>query len=164
MERRKAIQKLGLGFGALLSLPSWANSWNQDKFAFEGNSILEGLVEAIIPEGDQPGAKSIGAHLFVERMVKDCYDENTNAIFFDNLTKVSLMAEELKNKKIEATSLQERIDILRLFEDSILKEDSSFYDLLKRLTIQAYTNSEFYLTKYRDYEMAPGFFHGCVVI
>jgi hypothetical protein len=164
MERRKALQNIGLGFGAILSLPSWAKSWNQDNLNIEGNTVLEGLVEAIIPEGDEPGAKSIGAHLFVEKMIRDCYDESINTIFFDNLTKISFMSEEIKSKKISKTSIEERIDLLRLFEDSILDEDSSFYALLKRLTIQAYTNSEFYLTKYRNYEMAPGYFHGCVEI
>jgi hypothetical protein len=164
MERRKALQHIGLGFGAMITLPSWAKSWNQTSFNTEESSVLAGLVEAIIPEGEEPGAKSIGAHLFVERMVKDCYDAEVNTIFFDNLTKISLMAEELKSKKIAETSIQERIDLLGLFEDSILQEDSNFYALLKNLTIQAYTNSEFYLTKYRDYEMAPGYFHGCVEI
>ena len=32
------------------------------------------------------------------------------------------------------------------------------------MTLQAFTGSQYYLTKVRVYEMAPGRFHGCVPV
>ena len=39
-----------------------------------------------------------------------------------------------------------------------------FYNVTKRLSVQAYTTSEFYLTKIHVYEMVPGRYHGCMPI
>ncbi len=37
-----------------------------------------------------------------------------------------------------------------------------FYQSTKKLTIQAYTTCEYYLTKIRGYKMIPGKFQGCI--
>ncbi len=39
---------------------------------------------------------------------------------------------------------------------------SYFYHTVKRLTVQAYTTSEFFLTRVHIYKMIPGRFEGCV--
>jgi hypothetical protein len=45
--------------------------------------------------------------------------------------------------------------------DSNLKD---FYSLIKNLTIQGYTSSEYVQTTFLKYEMAPGHYYGCVSI
>ncbi|HEV2478171.1 MAG TPA: hypothetical protein VGS79_00845, partial [Puia sp.] len=39
-----------------------------------------------------------------------------------------------------------------------------FYTTTKKLTIQAYTSSQYYLTKIQVYELVPGRWHGCVPV
>ena len=37
-----------------------------------------------------------------------------------------------------------------------------FYQSTKKLTIQAYTTCEYYMTKIRGYNIIPGKFQGCI--
>lgn len=164
MQRRKAIQQLGLSFGSVITLPAWANAWSKETFKIDNNKTLEFLISAIIPEGEEPGAQSLGVHLFVNRIVKDCYDVNVNNLFDKKLEKVSQMAKERKNKSLDQTSEKERQELLLLLENSNSEDDKNFYSLLKNLTVRGYTSSEYYLTTHRNFELAPGYFHGCVSV
>jgi hypothetical protein len=50
-------------------------------------------------------------------------------------------------------------------KDKDKKDDAAqFYSTVKSLTIQAYTSSQFYLTKVQVYELVPGRYHGCVPV
>jgi hypothetical protein len=40
--------------------------------------------------------------------------------------------------------------------------ESFFINYVKEKNIQYYLSSEYFLTTYRDYEMAPGYYNGCV--
>ncbi|MEK7200142.1 MAG: gluconate 2-dehydrogenase subunit 3 family protein, partial [Bacteroidota bacterium] len=48
----------------------------------------------------------------------------------------------------------------------VIKDDTfglaAFFKTVKRYTIQAYTSSEFFLTRVQVYELIPGRYHGCV--
>jgi hypothetical protein len=46
-------------------------------------------------------------------------------------------------------------------EDKDLKD---FYSLIKNLTIQGYTTSEYVQTTFLKYEMVPGHYYGCVPV
>ena len=58
----------------------------------------------------------------------------------------------------------------KLMQDlSMRKEEEEsnlirFFKMTKGLTIQAYTASEFFLTKVQVYELVPGRYHGCVSV
>ena len=58
----------------------------------------------------------------------------------------------------------QQIDFLKNIEARGSSEDKMVLQILKKLTIQAYTNSEYFLTKHRNYTIAPGFYHGCTPI
>ncbi len=161
MNRRSIIKNLGAGILTASSLPAWAINWNKDSFVniqFADAQIVEKLVDAIIPQTDTPGAKVIGAHLFVNRMLKDCHNEATQAKFSMAIDNLKSASEKSFGKPFESIN---SVEILTLIKKS---EDFSSISLLKRLTVQAYTNSEYYLTKHKNYQMAPGYFHGCVDI
>jgi Gluconate 2-dehydrogenase subunit 3 len=161
MKRRTILKNLGVGVLASNALPTWAYNWNIGSFAntnFINSQLVEMLVDAIIPKTDTPGAKEIGAHLFVGRMLKDCHTESTQTKFNNAIDKLRLSSVKTFGKPIETINSTE---VLTLLKNS---EDISTISLLKNLTVQAYTNSEYYLTKHKKYQMAPGYFHGCVDI
>lgn len=167
MERRKAIQALGLGLGALVTLPTWAKSWNKeafDKVSFENEVILAALVESIIPESDTPGAKAIGAHLYVERMVNDCYGSDIGKMFAGGLEKLEKRSLQKYDKPFAELDLEQRTVILTAMQNGNEMADKRFFSFTKNLTVRAYTTSEYYLTNIRNYVMAPGYFHGCVPV
>ena len=46
--------------------------------------------------------------------------------------------------------------------EDITPEVNDFYGTVKRLTVQSFTSSQYYLTKVQVFEMIPGRYHGCV--
>jgi hypothetical protein len=146
-----------------MSLPSWANAWNSETFK-GSNSLIFSIVNAIIPETDSPGARTIGVHNFIERMLNDCFDSQMKKTFLHSLTSFDEQCERLFKQKFEQLSLEKQIDFLKNVEASGNTEDRMVLQLMKKLTIQAYVNSEYFLTKHRNYTIAPGFYHGCTPI
>ncbi|MES2795506.1 MAG: gluconate 2-dehydrogenase subunit 3 family protein [Bacteroidota bacterium] len=159
MNRRSIIKNLGAGFIGLSSLPAWANNWKKEDFKgynTENSLLIAQLVDTIIPGTNSPGAKSIGAHLLVERMIKDCYADTVQSKFNSALINLKSASNKNFDKTIDQLSATETISLLKN------SEDKSSISLLKNLTVRAYINSEYYLTKHKNYQMAPAFFHGCV--
>ena len=118
MERRTAVKKIGLGISTFLALPSWANGWNKNQF--EGESVgdldlLGALVECIIPESDSPGALSIGAHLYINRMIKDCYDQEVQSLVNKGLENLNLKASKSFNTSFGALNLEDRMNVFSSF-------------------------------------------------
>ena len=58
---------------------------------------------------------------------------------------------------------KQKTGLLKTIESKkdIPEEVSSFYNAVKKLTIQSFTGSKYYLTEVRKYDMVPGRFHGC---
>lgn len=166
MNRRSALKNLSLVLGTS-ALPSWAYQWNQQSFSAllgPNTELLGAVVNAIIPETDSPGAKTIGAHLYIERMVKDCMSKEDQQAFQNGLQKLASAALKNFQKSFPALSSQEQISLLTSLQNSTLPEETQFFKRLKGLTVASYTSSEYFLTQHRNYTMAPGFYHGCVPV
>lgn len=167
MKRRDVLSSLSLGLTALL-IPSWANGWSGKEVTLaetKSLDILGQIISGIIPEGEQPGARSLKVHHFVQKVINDCFSPQVQATFEANITKANMMADELHQKKSFGDLTQDQKEkVYFLFEDSILSEDTAFIKLIKKLTIEGYTKSEYFLTNHRNYEMAPGYYNGCVSI
>lgn len=162
MERRNVIKSLGIGFLGLGQLPSWANNWNSDGFErleFENSEIFSKIVDCLIPETNTPGAKSVGAHLYVEKVIKDCYSEQIQNEVKQTLENLNKEAVAKHQKSFEKLDNLQAVDLLK--NNTSNKKTVEF---LKNLTIRSYTSSEFYLTNHKNYQMAPAYFHGCVEI
>jgi hypothetical protein len=160
MERRSVLKNVGLGMLGLSSLPAWASNWNTTKLAaykYTQSEFYAKIVDSIIPETSSPGAKSIGAHLYIERMLKDCYPEKIQESMAKTITNLNGEAKLKFGKTFSEISNSEVLDLL-----TNNTEEKSNIMMLKNLTVRAYTNSEYYLTTHDNYQMAPGFFHGCV--
>jgi hypothetical protein len=128
--------------------------------------MLAELAETIIPKTDTPGAKDISAHLFALQMIDDCYKEEEQQKFISGLKAFEEFSNKETGKSFVSSSAAEREALLTKLEaikDG--KEDLNyFYKSVKRLTIQAYTTSKYYLTNVQVYELVPGRFHGCVPV
>jgi hypothetical protein len=168
MDRRSALQSLSLTLGGLITLPAWANGWtaeNMPKQFFLNNyqeGILAEAVETIIPKTDTPGAKDVGVEKFVQVMIADCYEKTDQANFAKGLETVDSTAKTMFNKSFTAASPAERLQTLQAIEKSEDANTKKFFGTLRRLTIQGYTNSEYYMTNVSKFEFAPGRYLGCV--
>ena len=163
-----------------MSLPAWAFGWTPDSLgsvstiAIDDETLLGDIVETFIPETnttpagapgvDAPGAKSLKVHQFVMRMVTDCYGEPARTTLQQGLALTETMAQQTVGKAFAACDAPQRLNVLMALTASADPVGKAFVDLVKRLTIQGYTNSEYYLVNVAKFNMAPGFYHGCVPV
>ena len=171
MERRQAIKAVMMSAAGLITLPAWANSWNPRTvllpFRFLNTmqeSLLEEVVSLIIPEGEKPGAKSLGVHSFVQKMVADCYEPKDQEAFKTGLDDIEKTAQLIHNQSFTALNTAQKEEILRGVSLSTDAQQKEFFASIKNLTIQGYTSSEYVMVNHYNYEMAPGHFYGCITV
>ena len=170
MERRKAIKGIALSLGSMVSLPTWASGWNSTTIATTfhpkiGNeTLLAELVETIIPSTNTLGAKGLDVHKFIQKMIADCYEKPAQESFEKNLRNIDPLSIKAFGKPFAEGDTTQRINFLLSLSKSEDKDTQDFYKTLRSLTLQGYTSSEYYMTKFTDYEMAPARYFGCVPV
>ena len=171
MERRQAIKAVFMSAAGFITLPAWANNWNLQTvllpFRFLNSiqeSLLEDIVSIIIPEGEKPGAKSLGVHLFVQKMVTDCFEPKAQEEFKTGLDDIEKKAQLIHNQSFTALNAVQKEEILRGVSLSADAKQKEFFASIKNLTIQGYTSSEYVMVNHYNYEMAPGHFYGCITV
>jgi hypothetical protein len=170
MERRTAIKTLSLSLGSLISLPAWASSWqsstlvNDSLSTINDTELLAELVETIIPTTETLGAKGLGVHQFIQTMVADCYTKKAQDNFAKNLAEIDPLSIKTFGKPFAESDTSQRLSLLKSLAESTEKTTKDFYYTLRGLTIQGYKSSEYYMTKFTDYEIAPARFYGCVPV
>lgn len=157
MKRRTAIKQLFILAGGIAIATACDAGRGKStialsnvKFTKDDENLLAELVEALIPETDSPGAKSLNLHLFVMKMVDDCHSPEDQKAFVEGLKN----AKVIKGKSIAET---------QAYLNSLNNEDQ-FFQILKRRTIMGYQNSEYVMKNKVIYELVPGRYNGAVKI
>src|SRR5688572_14279381 len=100
-ERRTAIKNLIIIAGGIPILPSC--SPGKEKASIQLNklgvsadqeALLAEIAEAILPKTKTPGAKELGLHLFVLKMVDDCHDSEEQQKFITGLNEIEALSEK----------------------------------------------------------------------
>ncbi len=153
MKRRELIKSIGL---SALAFPLTA--WNKGLFGdsqyldTQSKAMLDLISSTFIPEGKQKGAKGVGVVLYLDRYIQDCLNK-------EEQQKVQNGIDFLKTQNFALKSQQEREQQLLALKTN--ENHQWFYDFVRNQTILAYTNSEYVLTNFYGYVMAPGFYKGC---
>ena len=124
--------------------------------------MLAELAETLLPATDTPGAKDIYAHLFALKMIDDCSTKEEQEKFVKGMKSF----EKASAKKLSASFLEaspdQRLSYIKELNQREEKDDLQyFFRSMKRLTVQAYTSSRYFLTNVKVYELVPGRWHGC---
>lgn len=171
--RRDTLKQLAFISIGMAIIPSCLSDRSKSSMLLKNLSIspadeamLAELCEIIIPKTNTPGAKDISAHLFVLKMVDDCSPKDQQEVFIKGMEEFKKICKETTGKSLVDCNAEERQKITDLLlamktEDVPLVQ---FLGMVKGRTIQAYTSSEFYLTKVKVYELVPGRFQGCVPV
>lgn len=172
MDRRKSLKILGAaGVGiAGLALVDW--KWqivdrltHQGFFSFEEEKTISAIAETFIPDGLPPilptpdaqpiGALSTGTDQFLIQLFEKCYEKEDQ-----ELIKTQLKA--LHKAGFLDFTQEEKERALLALKDSELEEEKEFYSLMRSNTIMGFTTVKEVMVDYRDYKVAPGYYHGCV--
>jgi hypothetical protein len=171
LNRREALKQFVFVSAGMALIPSCMQDRSKSSLLLKkinissaDESMLAELSETIIPKTKSPGAKDISAHLFVLKMVDDCTKKEDQEKFVKGLKEFNDLCKATVGKEFITCSADERSKVLTSI---IAKKDEEndlnlFFKTVKRYTIQAYTSSDFFLTKVQVYELVPGRFHGCV--
>lgn len=172
MDRRSSIKTLLSISIAAAVLPSCLQQERKASFQvknFRINADEEDLITAlcntIIPKGQTPGAEDVHATQFVLLMMDDCSSPDDQQRFVKGLKDFDEVAQAKMNQSFVKANAAERNAFLEfLVKDNHSENLSYFYDQMKRLTQRAFTQSKYYLTEVREYQLVPGRFYGCVTV
>lgn len=170
-----ALRSLALVVGGTISLPAWARQWNPDTVSNQPKglltpnleNLLAEIVDTIIPATNTPGAKDLGVHQFILKMLADCYVKKEQTRFVNGLTELEKIVKATYGHAFTACTPAQRLEILIARETAtqiLPSEQEPFFPFLKNLTIQGYLNSEYVMREVYKYELAPARFHGCVPV
>ncbi|HEY0895824.1 MAG TPA: gluconate 2-dehydrogenase subunit 3 family protein [Sphingobacteriaceae bacterium] len=171
--RRIALRNLLIAAAGTALLPSCLQDDAPASVAFKKirvtgkqEQMLASLTETIIPTTDTPGAREISAHLFLLKMVDDCYTADEQREFLKGLEAFSGESEKRYRKDFHKLDAGRKEEFLSGLEKA--GEDGSpltaFYRSVRSLTILGYTTSEYYLTRIRGYRIIPGKYQGSVPV
>ena len=173
VNRRHALRQFLFVSAGIALIPSCMQDKSKasvilKNFTIDGDQemMLAELSETIIPATNSPGAKDISAHLFALKMLDDCYRKEDQQQFvkgmelFEKNCTTQFGSSFAKCKREQRNSFLQKIESNKNAKD----DQQFFYNTVKRLTIQAYTSSKFYLTNINVYKLVPGKFHGCAPV
>ncbi len=165
MQRRNLLKSVALGVGSLAIMPAWANSWNQNtftnlNFSISDDALLGEIVGTILPETTTPGAKSLGVHKLIQKLVTDCQGKEAETKLIADLAKFQSLSKSSQGGNFESLSSDKKLTLLKSIEKN--EELKDFYSKMKRMTIDGYMKSEYVMTNITHYEYAPGRWSGCV--
>lgn len=169
MERRIAVKHMALLTGSVLALPGWANAWTKAVVATDQTLLnptqtatLTEFIDTLIPASDTLGAKALNVPDFVQKMLADCYEPTVQQQVREGLDAVNAVATASCSQSFMACDTPQRLDVLTKMEAAPDARRKEFYTLIKNLTIQGYTTSEYVMTRFLNYTMIPGHYYGCV--
>lgn len=136
------------------------------KVSSDQEKMLAELAETIIPKTNTPGAKDISSHLFVLMMVDDCYATEDQQKFIKGMEQFDAFAKKNSGESfLQATTAQKNALLKKIeTKKDVPEEVAAFYAMTRRLTIQSFTSSKYFLTNIQVYKLIPGRFQGCVPV
>lgn len=172
MERRKSLKIIGGSVAGIAGLVFADWKWqivdritHAGFFSFDEEQLIAAIADTFIPAGlpaklptpDAPpiGALSTGTDQFLIRLFEKCYEKEDQ-----DLIKAQLKL--LKKSGFEDLSQEGKEKALMALKDSETEEEQKFYDLMRSNTILGFTTVKEVMADYRGYQVAPGFYHGCV--
>jgi len=170
MKRRTVIKNVVFFSAGAVFLPSCLQQSSKPsvvlkniKVSGEQEELVAALSEFILPTTSSPGAKQLFAHQYILMMVDDCFKKDDQEKFIKGLQQFNEFAKKKSGEMFTGADVSKRTGLLKTIESKkdIPEDILSFYNITKRLTIQSFTGSKYYLTEVRKYEMVPGRFHGC---
>jgi len=153
--------------GGLALLPSCLRDEGKSSILLKNISIslneenlLAEIAETIIPRTKTPGAKQLKLHLFVLKMLDDCYEEAEQKQFVKGLSMFEDQVHDQFSKSFAKLSVHQRESMLSKLGNNSSAELAAFYKIMKEKTIDGYLNSQYVMTNLVIYELVPGRYNG----
>jgi hypothetical protein len=169
MNRRQAIKRTALLSGGMVllkhSLLGQASSLSIPTSAAFGpneESLLQLVVDTLIPATDTPGAKELKVDQFVLLMVNDCHSEEDQTAFYAGLHNLDAFTEKHFGQSFTLCDADTRVEALNSLSKSpdTTPELQAFFKITKDRTIQGYLESKYVMTEALPHKMIPDPYDG----
>ncbi len=173
LNRRVVLKNFAVIAGGVFLLPACKEQMSNSALQLkniqlnaDSEAMLLALSESILPKTNTQGAKELAASSFAVKMLNDCYSPEEQKKFMEGLAQFESYAKESMQKSFVDRDKSQKELLLTTVELKKLNIEplEFFYFTFKKHIIQAYTSSEYYMTKVHGYEMIPGRYHGCVPV
>jgi hypothetical protein len=173
VNRRRAIRQILCVSAGAVFIPACLQDKSKSSILLKNmklnasqENLLAELSDLIIPATSTPGAKDLYAHLFALKMLDDCFTKEKQQQFLNGMKQFEDGVQKKYSTHFLKCSAEKKKAILADLESNKKSNDdiAFFYTTMKRLIIQGYTSSQYYLTNVQVYEMVPGRYHGCVPV
>ncbi|WP_111671393.1 gluconate 2-dehydrogenase subunit 3 family protein [Algoriphagus litoralis] len=172
MDRRKSLKIIGGSVVGIAGLVLADRKWqiidhltHSGFFSLEEEQLIASIADTFIPAGLPPrllnsdaqpiGALSTGTDQFLIKLFEKCYEKEEQ-----DLIKGQLKALK-KAGFVDLTQMEREQALLRL-KNSEIESESKFYELMRSNTVMGFTTVKEVMVNYRGYQVAPGFYRGCV--
>ncbi|WP_421872670.1 gluconate 2-dehydrogenase subunit 3 family protein [Marinoscillum sp.] len=165
MDRRKAIINMSMGaagIGLSSSFISLMSSCSQPAtltyaaltFDAQQDTLVQQLVELIIPTTDTPGAKAAKVNEYIDRVLALVRDSSETNLFLQGLGNLE------KDSFLSQTKSDQITYLSKLEQEGMETSELTFFKLLKSMTIYGYYTSEIGATQELSYVHATGRYDG----
>ena len=165
MHRRTALKNLGLLTGGMLFFPACTFSEEKATEVLKNlrvnaaqEQLLKSVVDVLLPEGDIPGAVSLGVHHFVWLMIDDMLSEKRQVSFLKGLDGFETEIRKRFGKPFGDLDTEKRLRALSAIKGPKI---TTAIALIKSYSILGYMQSEYIMTKIMPYALVPGSFGNC---
>ncbi|MCS6975308.1 MAG: gluconate 2-dehydrogenase subunit 3 family protein [Cyclobacteriaceae bacterium] len=188
IDRREALRRTALVMGGMLSASTIAAllkgckaepalTWKPEFFTEEQARTITRLADIIIPRTDTPGAVETGVPYFIEQVVKDCFTEDEQKSFIDQLNAfISGSNEEFGSNFLKLSPEKQEAYVEAMHQKAVEgendegkdgkkeKKERPFILKCKELTMAGFFTSEAGATQVLQYTSVPGSFKGCISV
>jgi gluconate 2-dehydrogenase gamma chain len=177
LTRRKAIQGAAslIGgtiaaaqLGPLASRAALAQAENSSPIFFDAQqfSIIERVVDLIIPETDTPGARAAGAHHLIDLMMAEWASSERQGRYVRGLEAIDERARIDAADDFRSIAAAEQLSLLQALDREAHADDSpdTFFREFKKLVLFGYYSSEAGATVELRFDPIPGDYEPCVPI
>jgi len=173
MNRRHALQRLGILLGGTLSASTMAGvlngcqgpggtGWKPSVLSRSQNEVLIALTDRMIPETDTPGAKAANVNRFIDQMLADWHTDTYRQRFLEGVDQAESRAEQGHGSGFAALTPAQQDDVVRALATDAGNNPDAFFHMLKEQTLVGYYTSEIGATEELNYVLIPGRYEGCM--
>jgi uncharacterized protein (DUF2235 family) len=169
MNRRTLLKNLVIIAGGITLIPGCVGNesksnqtgWKNFSLSTTDENDFAELMEALLPETETPGSKTLGVHLFVLKMVDDCHSIADHNRFVEGFKSIQQQAKSQFSQKIEQLTLADKQQLLKQAAQADKESDMHrFYQIARHRAIQGYLNSKYVMDSITHYKLIPGKYDG----
>lgn len=168
MKRRQVIKNIVLASSGMVLLPTcrFEQLPTFQNFSVETDDLelLSWLTDSMLPKGELEISTPETTVQFLLTMLDDCYDQPDIQQYMTGMKLfVQFIRDEYRTSFRNLNQEQAVLLFAKVTNSDVLPDSLPYFlSTTKRLTVQHFTSSEYFLKNYMDFEFVPGRYLGCV--